>query len=89
MRPNSTRMWLLSLSQRPEAAQLLDVGITNNLRKGLEVPIAPFMTLQEHARYKYLISADGFTASCRGSPGLKRLRWPSPGSASQPANDLS
>jgi hypothetical protein len=28
-------------------------------------PQANYMTLQDHAKYKYLISADGFTASCR------------------------
>ncbi len=28
-------------------------------------PQADFVTIPDHARWKYLLSADGFTASCR------------------------
>ncbi|GFR51836.1 hypothetical protein Agub_g14300, partial [Astrephomene gubernaculifera] len=66
MRPNSTRLWILQLQRsHPQGQRLLDAGITNNLSKRMKVKLANFVTIPDHARYKYLISADGFTASCR------------------------
>ena len=67
----------------------MDVGITNNLKKGLKVDIvgrsilkvssscfllmiaidgdlqAAYVDIVDHAKWKYLLSTDGFTASCR------------------------
>ena len=37
MEKNCTRLWLLELAQSGE--KLLDVGITNNLKKGLKVDL--------------------------------------------------
>ena len=36
---NCTRLWLLELAKIPLGQKLLDVGITNNLKKGLKVEL--------------------------------------------------
>eukprot|EP00198_Chlamydomonas_reinhardtii_P001116 XP_001690451.1 predicted protein [Chlamydomonas reinhardtii] len=66
MKPNSTRLWIMKLQEiDPDGKRLLDAGITNNLNKKKKVKLANFVTIPDHARWKYLLSADGFTASCR------------------------
>ncbi|KAG2442031.1 hypothetical protein HYH02_009823 [Chlamydomonas schloesseri] len=66
MKPNSTRLWIMKLQEtHPDGQRLLDAGITNNLNKKKKVKLANFVTIPDHARWKYLLSADGFTASCR------------------------
>lgn len=65
MHHNCTRLWLLRLAKQPRWAPLLDVGITNNLKKSVQVPVVPAVAMAEHARWRWLISADGYTASCR------------------------
>eukprot|EP00798_Chlamydomonas_sp_ICE-L_P015949 gene15948-22083_t len=65
MPKNCTREWLLELGQTPDGKRLLDVGITNNLKKGFKADIANYVNIPDHSRWKYLISADGFSASCR------------------------
>ncbi|KXZ53929.1 hypothetical protein GPECTOR_6g847 [Gonium pectorale] len=66
MRPNSTRLWIMALQKNdPDGQRLLDAGITNNLSKRKDIQLANFVTIPDHARWKYLLSADGFTASCR------------------------
>ncbi|GLI64364.1 hypothetical protein VaNZ11_007608 [Volvox africanus] len=66
MRPNCTRLWIIELMKNdPEGRRLLDAGITNNLSRRKDLQLVDFMPIPDHARYKYLLSADGFTASCR------------------------
>ncbi|KAG2440781.1 hypothetical protein HXX76_003637 [Chlamydomonas incerta] len=66
MKPNSTRLWIMKLQEADaDGKRLLDAGITNNLNKKKKVKLANFVTIPDHARWKYLLSADGFTASCR------------------------
>ncbi|GAX81466.1 hypothetical protein CEUSTIGMA_g8895.t1 [Chlamydomonas eustigma] len=65
MRENCTRLWLLELAKTDLGQKHLDVGITNNLKKGFQVQLVPFVEMAEHAKWRYLISTDGFTASCR------------------------
>uniref|UniRef100_A0A7R9YW00 Glycosyl transferase CAP10 domain-containing protein n=1 Tax=Chlamydomonas euryale TaxID=1486919 RepID=A0A7R9YW00_9CHLO len=66
MHRNCTRLWLLELARsHPVGQRLLDVGITNNLKKGLKVDTADYVDIPSHAKWKYLLSTDGFTASCR------------------------
>ncbi|KAG2496742.1 hypothetical protein HYH03_005151 [Edaphochlamys debaryana] len=63
---NCTRMWILALQRNdPDGQRLLDAGITNNLHKKIKIKLANFVTIPDHARWRYLLSADGFTASCR------------------------
>ncbi|GIL83630.1 hypothetical protein Vretifemale_12300, partial [Volvox reticuliferus] len=66
MRPNCTRLWIIELQKNdPDGRRLLDAGITNNLSKRKDVQLVDFVPIPDHARYRYLLSADGFTASCR------------------------
>ncbi|EFJ45679.1 hypothetical protein VOLCADRAFT_94091 [Volvox carteri f. nagariensis] len=66
MRPNCTRLWIIELQRsNPEGRRLLDAGITNNLSKRKDIKLVDFVPIPDHARYRYLLSADGFTASCR------------------------
>lgn len=65
MDTNCTRLWLLDLAKTEEGKRLLDVGITNNLKKGLKTQIADYVSIPDHSRWRYLLSTDGFTASCR------------------------
>ncbi|PNH03508.1 hypothetical protein TSOC_010428 [Tetrabaena socialis] len=66
MRRNCTRLWIIELQRsHPEGQRLLDAGITNNLNKRHKLELANFVNISDHARWKYLLSADGFTASCR------------------------
>ncbi len=39
MSNNCTRMWLMQLAKTPDGQRLLDVGITNNLKKGFELQL--------------------------------------------------
>ncbi|GIL52126.1 hypothetical protein Vafri_8051 [Volvox africanus] len=66
MRPNCTRLWIIELMKNdPDGRRLLDAGITNNLSRRKDLQLVDFVPIPDHARYKYLLSADGFTASCR------------------------
>ena len=58
-------MWLLELANTERGGRLLDVGITNNLKKSLKTELAQYVNIPDHSRWKYLLSTDGFTASCR------------------------
>ena len=65
MDQNCTRLWLLELAKTNDGSRLLDVGITNNLKKGLKTQLADYVSIPDHSRWRYLLSTDGFTASCR------------------------
>jgi len=65
MSPNNVRLWLVRQSEKPPWPQLLDAGITNNLKRGLDITTVPQVSMPDHARWRFLISTDGFTASAR------------------------
>jgi hypothetical protein len=39
MPPNCTRLWLTRLGSTPEGRELLDAGITNNLKEGMRIDL--------------------------------------------------
>jgi len=65
MSANCTRVWLLQLAKTPDGQRLLDVGLTNNLKTGFKAELSNYVDIPDHSKWRYLISADGFTASCR------------------------
>lgn len=62
---NCTRMKILEHAKDPKYKDWLDVGITNNLKVGLQLPLADYVSIPDHAKWRFLFSADGYTASCR------------------------
>lgn len=66
MGPSSTRLHIIKLQKNdPEGKRLLDAGITNNLKPSYKIQLSDYVQIRDHARWRYLLSADGFTASCR------------------------
>jgi hypothetical protein len=43
MKRNCTRLWLLKLAATDLGQKYLDVGITNNLKKGFQVQLVSYM----------------------------------------------
>ncbi|PNW70350.1 hypothetical protein CHLRE_17g716350v5 [Chlamydomonas reinhardtii] len=68
MSADCVRMQLAALSASPAGAPWLDVGFSINAHPNLSVPttyMRPWLQLEDHARSKFLVNADGHTASCR------------------------
>ncbi|KAG1671399.1 hypothetical protein FOA52_011896 [Chlamydomonas sp. UWO 241] len=59
------RMQLYKLAQMPVSQGLLDVGIYKNKHWRVKVPLVPPVPIEQHARWRYLLSADGQGASWR------------------------
>lgn len=65
---NSTRIQLYKLVQKyPELRKIMDVGITSSRKpkQQFDVELSDRVSMQDHARWKYLISADGLVAATR------------------------
>ncbi|KAG2437957.1 hypothetical protein HXX76_005572 [Chlamydomonas incerta] len=68
MSADCVRMKLAALSASPAGAPWLDVGFSVNAHPNVSMPpqyMRPWLQLEDHARFKFLVNADGHTASCR------------------------
>ncbi|KAG2424308.1 hypothetical protein HYH02_015198 [Chlamydomonas schloesseri] len=68
MATDSMRMRLAAMSASPAGAPWLDVGFPINAHPNVSMPqtyMRPWLQLEDHARFKFLLNADGHTASCR------------------------
>ncbi len=65
MDANCSRVRLYKLGQRRAGRGKLDVGIYKNRHWSVRVPLVPPIPMEDHSRWRYLISADGQGASWR------------------------
>ncbi|GFR52155.1 hypothetical protein Agub_g14686 [Astrephomene gubernaculifera] len=68
MSPSCTRVALANLSASPRGAPYLDCGFVRNYREDFHMPqtfMRPYVGLSKHARYRFLLNADGHVSSSR------------------------
>ncbi|KAG2436014.1 hypothetical protein HYH02_011726 [Chlamydomonas schloesseri] len=68
MERNCTRVALAKLSASGPGSALLDAGFVENKKQGWAMPSKlkrPYVGMSKHARYKFLINADGHVSSSR------------------------